>query len=327
MQHQFYNDEWEASLVAMLKTRTSTISFLLPLLVTSAPALVCGAPAGGSSLTGIINGIQIRMDLDYDGNPKGLQARHTSGITSDGAGVLKRYIAFFDDFRYSGYDLSARKLAGGQYELTFAPLTLTPEQLSESTKTAKIWTIEPLLRKPYTQALAVGQVLMVDLFVNPATGEKIVEKLRIEGSGPAAGNATMAAAMPPRDFAVDDVELNLQEPKIRVNNAVVETPKDGAGGITGAPLWLYLKGHGRFVFSLRPHYELGFAKAGEVRGNTMSWTSGGNRYSIQTGKNIAPGDGVYHLYVFHSPAYRSESSGDPGFEFGAGGSLDALVRR
>ncbi len=73
------------------------------------------------------------------------------------------------------------------------------------------------------------------------------------------------------------------------------------GGISGDAVWIDLPGHGRFVFSLAPRLEIGMQRAGEIRGTTMSWRSGGHHYTITTDKPIASGSRAYNLYVFHIP--------------------------
>ena len=81
------------------------------------------------------------------------------------------------------------------------------------------------------------------------------------------------------------------------------------------------------MFSLVPRYDLGFQKAGEIRGSTMTWRYGGDEFSLSSRGRIAPGDGAYHLYVLNDPGYRPTRTQfvDDDFVLGAGGNLESIV--
>jgi len=57
----------------------------------------------------------------------------------------------------------------------------------------------------------------------------------------------------------------------------------------------------------------------------MTWSAQGNQYVLEAALNVLPADGVFHLYVHHSPAYRPAK--EHSLEFGAGGTIESLVRR
>jgi len=57
----------------------------------------------------------------------------------------------------------------------------------------------------------------------------------------------------------------------------------------------------------------------------MTWSAQGNQYVLEAARNVLPADGVFHLYVHHSPAYRPAE--EHSLEFGAGGTIESLVRR
>ena len=56
-----------------------------------------------------------------------------------------------------------------------------------------------------------------------------------------------------------------------------------------------------------PHPELGFVKAGELRGGAAAFTSGDDKVSIESPIPIAPGDAPYVLYVLHDPEWAPTS--------------------
>ena len=62
---------------------------------------------------------------------------------------------------------------------------------------------------------------------------------------------------------------------------------------TGALLWLYLPGRGRYILSLVPRPELDFKVAGEFRGGKAEFTVGTDLISLECNNEIAPGQGQH----------------------------------
>jgi hypothetical protein len=108
-----------------------------------------------------------------------------------------------------------------------------------------------------------------------------------------------------RDFTLADVELSLNQPRVRVNGKLVEDESNHRGGISGAVVWLYLEGHGRFVVSLFPDEKLGFRKNGMVTAEAMTFRDGATEYRVECSGRVAPGSGPYNLYVVHEAAWRA----------------------
>lgn len=279
---------------------------------------IWGAAAclGQGSNTATVNGVTIRFD--WKAEPEG------SGPSKSGGGVLvkdnivQRHVGLFESRKYFGYDLTAAPEGNGRFKLSISTLTLTPATMSQLFKGE--WTMVPMPRQSITQVVSVNDVIALDMLVNPANGHKLVDRIQVID---AAGIQNTASAKPPRDFSLEDLEWTFDSPKLLVNGSVVES---SAGTIAGSPSWVYLKNHGRFVFSLRPRADLGFVKAGELRGAALEWTMGGTRYAVRARRNIIPSEArAFNLYVFRSASYRAAK--DTTFEFGAGGSLESLVRR
>ena len=107
----------------------------------------------------------------------------------------------------------------------------------------------------------------------------------------------------PRDLSPDDVELSIIAPQLKLNGKHVHssTYEDGA---CGPAVWFYLPDHGRYVLSLVPRPQLGFAKAGAVRGSTLTFTIDGETLEMTSGVDIAPGYSPYNLYVLHESSWR-----------------------
>lgn len=70
-------------------------------------------------------------------------------------------------------------------------------------------------------------------------------------------------------------------------------------GATGTLVWFYLPKRGRYILSLVPRPELGFAKVGEVRGGTIRFQMAGDEFALESYTPVAPGSAPYTLYVLH----------------------------
>lgn len=205
------------------------------------------------------------------------------------------------------------------------PLSITAQKMEEIFPDVKGWTIVSSTGKPTTRELRIGDTIALDLFTNPSTGQKIVDYLRLANQK----GSKLTASGASRDFSAEEGALEVSKPRVAINGKEVESSSSYCGGVTGAPVWIYLEGRGRFIFTLASRTDLGFRKAGEIRGSTMTWRWGGDDFSVDTDSRIAPGDGVYNLYVFNDPAYRPRNPEDAkfGFMIGAGGTLESLIRQ
>jgi protein involved in polysaccharide export with SLBB domain len=107
----------------------------------------------------------------------------------------------------------------------------------------------------------------------------------------------------PRDLSLDDVDLRIIAPQVSLNGKHMQlaTYEDG---VAGPAVWFYLPDHGRYLLSLVPRPQLGFVRAGEVRGSTLSFTIDGETIGLTSGVDIAPGFAPYNLYVFRQSAWR-----------------------
>ncbi|HSB17990.1 MAG TPA: hypothetical protein VLE22_26300 [Bryobacteraceae bacterium] len=246
--------------------------------------------SGGASSNGVWVSYETRLEPDSP------SIRKHGGGTLTEKNVIKRHLCNFDNNTYFGYDLVAEPLGGGRYRLRFAPLTITPRKMSEIFSEANVsnWTPLPLPREPATLEIQAGETVALDLFVNPSTGQKVTDYLTIKGDE----RQVVHVAGPARDFGPEDATIEISFPNVSVDGTPLVSSQ---GGVSGQAVWIDLPGHGRFVFSLAPHPDLGMQKAGEIRGTTMTWRTGGHEYTITTDKPIASGSRAYNLYVFHIP--------------------------
>lgn len=226
-------------------------------------------------------------------------------ITKHGGGVLvsssviKRHLCNFDNNTYFGYDLTVQPIADGRYRMQFAPLTITPAEMSKIYDKVPNWTALPLPGGSVSMEIRAGETVALDLFVNPSTRQKVTDYLTIKSTdGHPTASESARIAGPARDFSPEDASIELHSPKVSVDGKPVAST---GGMIAGNAIWIDLPGHGRFVFSLAPRPDLGMDKAGEIRGKTMTWRSGGREYTIVTSEPITGGSRAYNLYVFQIP--------------------------
>jgi len=64
------------------------------------------------------------------------------------------------------------------------------------------------------------------------------------------------------------------------------------------------------VLSLAPRQELGFVKAGELRGGAIIFTIGNDRFRVESPLPIASG-GPFTLYVLHDRGWQPISKNQP----------------
>ena len=273
--------------------------------------LTCGWAQGQSlpiMTSGATNAAKIPLQFQTKLEPGGdrSQIRGLLGGVISANPAIHRYLGDKDRGVYYGYDILVEPLEDAStLRVTIQPLSVGPEviHLPESVK----WTSGGPPRYPPPQIVQIGDTLAFDLFVNQTTGQKVVEYVLF-------GDAhRMATAIgPAREFTVHDVELALRAPLFTRNGETLEAASESSGQMRGHFVIFYLPPHGRFVLSLAPHPEKGFAKAGEVRGSTLTFEVGGAEYSVNCEGKIAPGGGAYDLYIRHDPAYRP--SGGSGTE-------------
>ena len=279
-------------------------------------ASICAGAQVIVSGSGSKGGVHFRYETRIE--PE-LPGQKIIGLGGGGVVVGTRFHRYLTDTttnKYFGYDLSIEPEPGGMFRVTFQPLSLTAQQLE--LRAAGQWSSLPSPGLPPPQIVHTRDTIAVDLFVHPVTGQKIVDYLFIQDDR----TVVRLPSGPPRDYTVGDVPLTLNRMRLTVNGKRVE---DWAGSMSGSAVFFYLPSHGRFVFALAPNEELGFQKAGEVRGNTLTITWGTDIYAFECDGPIAPGGGVYNVYVYRDAAWRPRGGPDR-FLLGAS-SARSLVRR
>jgi hypothetical protein len=216
------------------------------------------------------------------------------GVIVDGG--VHRYWMDSEQKAYLGYDVSVASTSSpAVFELRISPLSLTPQQMAKR-GIAETWTRLSLPKYPVIPDVRAGDAVALDLMLNPATGQKLVDYLTVMPTQP-------QAPSDPHDFPVADLFLN--HPHVFVNGVAVPSTMNVRGGIQGAPLWFYWQGgEGRLIFSLAPDGRSRLKKSGEVSGSTIVIQDGPDMIRIECSDPIAKGAGPYNLYVLHDRAWR-----------------------
>ena len=162
------------------------------------------------------------------------------------------------------------------------------------------WKRLPLAKYPAPQLIHVGNVISIELWAAPDTGQKIIDYIRANELLPYSITRTAAppktavlAFAPPnvsgpaREFSAEDAEMRIAQFRISVNETMEDPPRFATAS-TGAMVWFSLPIHGRYCLSLTPHAALGFAKAGEVRGGVVTFTLDGATLKLECPLAIAP---------------------------------------
>ena len=160
-----------------------------------------------------------------------------------------------------------------------------------------------LPKYPVIPGLHVGDTVALDLLINPATGQKIVDYLTL---------VRQPVPEVAHDFSLADVQLFLDRPRIAVNRNPLELEPavKFQGSAAGTVVWLYLEGHGRYMLSLVRDDKTGFKKAGTATGTTLTFRDGNSDFRVDCESPVAPGPGLYNLYVKHEPDGRPRKPSD-----------------
>jgi hypothetical protein len=263
-------------------------------------AALCPAYQVIQSGSGSKHGIGFRYETRVEPRIEGQKVIGFSNGGIQAGANFHRYLQDDATRRYVGYDLMLNKRSDGALMVTLGPLSVPGEKLGLKGE----WTQVPLSVSSAPQTVNLGDEIAINLFTNPATGQKIVDHLFFDETF----GAMRLPEGSPRDFTVDDVPLTLMGPKISLNGKLVEST--GTGGISGEAVFFYQPGHGRYAMSLAPNLELGFRKMGEVRGSRITFRNGNDTWTIDCASPVAPGGGVFNLYVYPDPAWRPSTGAD-----------------
>jgi hypothetical protein len=186
----------------------------------------------------------------------------------------------------------------GFFNLSMGPLDFPIDSTDSLNPT--LWKQVPLPTLLPSQVVRAGEPMSITVYRDPKTGAELRDTMTIAAmpqsvspvphqqlngievwewahSTPRNGNAApshrsyaiFGAAQP---FSIDDAQMRLEMGRLVVNGKS-QFGTEGARVVTGALVWFYVPGHGRYILSLIPRPDLGFERAGEVRGGSSLFPS------------------------------------------------------
>ncbi len=126
------------------------------------------------------NGITLAFEtVLYPSTPPMAEGFVGGNITDSSA--IHRYLFYNSQQTYFGYDLFVEPVPKTEfYKVTFRPLSVAdPKRLEISHPES--WKMVPLSGYPAPQTVHAGDTVELELFKNPATGQKIIEYVRVLG--------------------------------------------------------------------------------------------------------------------------------------------------
>jgi hypothetical protein len=289
-------------------------------LVTIVALLSLRPPAAAQSSKIIQSGSSGQFFYEERLEPASPELKNVVSGTVTDTGGIHRFMA--DQMRkvYFGYDISIEELAEpNTYRVTFSRIKMTPALAKAVFLDGDPSNWKPLVTgwdSPTVRTMRAGDVMAIPLLTNSTTGQKVVDYVTFQepkqqGEGFGALNSLarefVFAKGTPRDFNAGDAELRIRGPRLSINGKLDSTSQSSAlerETVAGPIIWFYTANRGRFCLSLAPQPELGFRKAGEVRGSILEFTVGSDTFRIVAGEAIAPSHAAYNLYVLHDPSWK-----------------------
>jgi hypothetical protein len=231
-------------------------------------------------------------------------------------GVFRRILKLSDG-RAIVYEIAVKRLdEGKRFEVNLRSWTPTAEEAQETgIDPARI---ETNFLSRYSAPLSIndGDMLALDVLINPRTGVKLVDYFRITSRPPVLRRSIGDLVGKARSLEVDDVEFFVEQFELSLNGDVIYTSK---GGMGGRFIWLDIPQTGRFIFSLTPLAESdGFHRSGYLTRQQIVFTNGMDRYELVSEHPIIPASGVFHVWVRLDPTFTFPSAHQSGNYFSIG---------
>lgn len=156
----------------------------------------------------------------------------------------------------------------------------------------------PRSAKP--QTLDDGDAVSLELLINPETGMKIIDVVRVTFNRSTLMENSLDSI--PKDFTLDAVALSIKGYQLLVDGELAAKSRAKIE-CSGTFLWLYVPGRGRFIFSLVPRDGYSFQKIGVVEGNRIEFSVDGEHFEWLSGSDILPNGGTWNLWVLRDPLY------------------------
>jgi|SRR5688572_3739112 len=261
--------------------------------------------------------------------------------TTEEPGVIHRILLDRAGRVFVGYTVRITVLTESPniYQVRFERLAMTSEMSRRVMgDDASSWRQLPQSQwgPPAPQNIRGGDVLQLNLLTSAATGQWVIDYVTVQepsrrsiGFTPVPERRFSFAPGPSRDFRTDDVELTIEAPRLTINGKLDPSTAKRFDDVSGGVVWIYTGRRGRYILSLVPRPELGFRRAGEIRGSSLSFIMGNEEFKLSSGARIAPGQAAFNLYVLHDPDWKPTypNADLDAFIMGAADRPEALLRK
>lgn len=238
--------------------------------------------------------------------------------------VIHRMLADAAGNYVFGYDVLIEAVpASKTFTIAVGPLDPQVEnKLQSNSSTLPHTSIATLPQAAEPQILDDGDSFALDLLVNQKTGVKIVDLVKVSFDRSNLWDDNPRSL--PRDFTLDAVPLRVIDFRLLVDGNLVAAGKPGTK-FSGALIWCYVEGAGRFIFSLVPREGFQFQKVGIVADNRIEFSLKGKHYEWLSSEPFLPSGGSWNLWMLHDPTYSPFGTQEVG-EKGRVGKLEESIK-
>jgi hypothetical protein len=205
------------------------------------------------------------------------------------------------------YKLIVKRLENGaRFEVLLQAHEPTPEQVEK-------WSIDPArvendFLSKYTQPITLndGDIISLDVILEPRTGAKLVDFFQISTGEPITRRNPDKLKAEARALTLKDLMLTVVGGnEVRRNG---EKLRMGGGGASGRYIWLGIPQVGRAIFTLdTPPEGSGFEQTAVVNNNQLIFSINGAQYEWISKSRIVPADGSFHVWMKFDPTFSSPS--------------------
>lgn len=223
-----------------------------------------------------------------------------SNPSRDAASVVRAFK--LTDGRSIVYKLTVKRLENGaRFEVLLEAHEPTPEQIEE-------WGIDPrrvengFLSK-YTQPITLdnGDIISLDVLLEPRTGAKLVDFFQISTGEPITRRNPVKLKSEARALTLEDITLTITGYEVRRNG---EKLKGGGGGASGRYIWLGIPQVGRAIFTLAtPPEGCGFEQTAIANEQQLIFSIDGVQYEWLSKSRIVPAEGSFYVWMKSDPTF------------------------
>lgn len=241
--------------------------------------------------------VSIRTESDP---PGGWEAPSNFVEAGEKPNVVRRVFVDSKDELFFGYELLVERAGPDRFLVAVRPLSgeyLKQLAARPAFRKRRLHpSYNPSAFSTAPQAVGDGDTFALDVLRNPRTGAKIVDVIQVSLS-----DSERPATDEPRDFALEDIELQVKNYELLIDGESVY--KSPGGSLSGPLVWLALRDRGRFVFSLVPRPGYDFRKTARLEGNRISFEWNGERFEWVSSEAVVGLGGNWNLWVLHDPDY------------------------